>query len=100
MATFFYVRLKLCINFDKNLLGYNLGNFSPQAHLVILVFPGLADLSQTGVIAQDIQKILPDAVSTSGPYLGPILQSSVSAENFSDKFLDKLPPRNNKHKFI
>ena len=32
-------------------------------------FTGLANRSQTGVIAQDIQKILPDAVSSSGPYL-------------------------------
>ena len=30
---------------------------------------GLADRSQTGVIAQEVQKILPDAVSSSGPYL-------------------------------
>ena len=33
------------------------------------IFTGLANRSQTGVIAQDIQKILPDAVSSSGPYL-------------------------------
>jgi hypothetical protein len=32
----FLPRLRLCINFDKNLLGYILGDFFPKTHLVTL----------------------------------------------------------------
>jgi hypothetical protein len=43
--------------------------FKTKLTLTLHIFSGLANRSQTGVIAQEIQKILPDAVSSSGPYL-------------------------------
>jgi hypothetical protein len=35
-----------------------------------------------------------------GPDLGSILQNYISAQNFSDKFLDKVPSKSNRYTFV